>query len=208
MAKKDLIWNNEKWVIDYETRTIYQKGVTSGLPVQVTIGNYSFNDFDGELYFTTGKGFYKVVKEQVVEISKDEYEEIKNCITLNKKDPATSRYISNYVVSIIINDLMREKFNLKVLIPADAPLINNYSRKFTPKISSEINWITRDILIQLPNKIKRSDIKNQVIKIYNNIKQESQEYLNQLIDIIYLNDKERFDELSENINNSHKSKRK
>lgn len=43
--QKEVIWNDKKWIIDYETGTIYQKAVTAGLPVQVRVGNYHFKKF-------------------------------------------------------------------------------------------------------------------------------------------------------------------
>jgi len=43
---------------------------------------------------------------QIEEINKEEYEEVKNFIRINKKDPATQRRISTHIISIIIDEII------------------------------------------------------------------------------------------------------
>ena len=207
--QKEIIWNNKKWIIDYENGTIYQKGITPGLPVQVRIGNYRLTNLGGVCYFTTGNKFYKIDDETISEISKEEYENIKNYRTLNKKDPATMKVISNYATSIIIDDLMKRKFNLKVSIPVNnTNIINSFSKKFSYEITNQIKRLSTEIIMSLPVKVNTQTIKHQIYDIYNNIVQENEELFQVLIDNIYLNDKERFDSLSEDIINSRKKNKK
>lgn len=210
--QKEIIWNNQIWIIDYETRTIYQKAVTPGLPVQARIGNYSFKELKGIIYFQAGNNYYKVSENQIEEINKEEYEEVKNFIRINKKDPATQRRISTYIISIIIDEIMHEKYNLKVSIKVDnqsgTNIVNSFRRKFTPELSVEIKRLTEAMLVLLPCQINSKTIKQQLTRIYKDIEEESAEYLKLLGDNIYLNDQESFDVLSENIKSSRRLKGK
>ncbi len=207
--KKDLIWNGKKWIIDYETGTIYQKAETLGLPVQGRVGNYHLKKFRDMLYFATENNFYKIVGEKVLEVSKEEYKEIRNYKTLNKKDPATLRSVSAYVISIIIDDIMSEKFNLKISTSVEnSNVINNFSKKFTPEIMNQIKRLSLEIIAMLPIQVNRKTMKQQIRDIYKNIVQEEEEFFKVLIDNIYLNDKEKFDYLSEGIIKSHDLRKK
>ena len=63
--KKEIMWNNNKWIVDYETRTIYQKATVfeddpNLLTVQAKIGDFRFREFKGSIYFEALGGFYKI----------------------------------------------------------------------------------------------------------------------------------------------------
>lgn len=204
LVQKEVIWNDKKWIIDYETGTIYQKAVTAGLPVQVRVGNYHFKKFKDELYFATADKFYKIISGKVLEVSKEEYDEIYNYRTLNKKDPATLKLISTYVISFIIDDIMHRKFNLTVSIPVEnSNGVNIFSKKFTPVIVSQIKRITMSVIAILPIQVNKKILKQTIHDIYESVVKEDEDLFNALIDNIYLNDKERFDFLSENITRSN-----
>lgn len=214
LAKKEITMNGEKWIVDFETKTIYKKvtmtpSETGLLPIKGRFGDYPFREFRGELYFKTGNGFYKIIGDEALEVSKEEYEEIKNYRILNKKDPSTLRIVSTYVISIVIADIMNKKFDLKISVPVDnSNIVNIFSRNFTPEITSHIKKISTGIVAILPTQVNRRTMKQQIRDIYKNIVPEDGDFFNVLIDNIYLNDKQRFDYLSEDIIKSRNSIKK
>lgn len=219
-TKKEIIWNNEiwnnpinnKWIVDYETNTIYQEimiPIERGFPLNLRIGDYYFKTFKGILYFKASEDkYYKVINEQVVESSKKEYDEIKNFRTINKKDRATLMTISTYVVSVIIDEIMNKKFNLRVSFPVTPPhLINSFSKRFTPEIENQIKMLVAEIVAIMSTEVDRRTMKREIKNIYKSISQTDEEFFATFIDNIYLNDKENFDYLSETILNNHDSKK-
>ena len=219
-TKKEIIWNNEtwdnlnsnKWIIDYETGTIYQEitiPMEEKLPLNVRVGNYYFKSFRDVLYFKTEKDkYYKVIDEQVMESSKKEYNEISNYRKINKKDPATLMTISTYVKSVIIDDIMSKKFNLSISFPVNPPhLVNRFSKRFTPEVANEVKKVIIDIVATMPTEVDRRTMKQEIKKIYKNITQSDEDFFTILIDNIYLNDKENFDLLSETILSNLNSKK-
>ena len=60
----------------------------------------------------------------------------------------------------------------------------------------------------LPIQVNRKTMKQQIRDIYKNIVQEDEDFFNVLIDNIYLNDKQKFDYLSEDIIKSRNSRKK
>lgn len=220
-TKKEIIWNNElwnndKWIIDYETNTIYfevQIPYFNIIEGTARAGDYHFRIFRDVLYFEAEHNkFYKIVDEQVVESSKEEYDEIKNYRTINKKDPATLRTLSTYVISAIVDDVINQKFNLRISFPTDQPhLINRFSKKFTPEIANQVKILTTAIVAILPTEVDKRKMKQQISDIYREITQKNEEhedFYKTLIDNIYLNDKDNFDYLSETILNARNSKNK
>lgn len=219
-TKKEIIWNNEtwnnlnnnKWIIDYETGTIYQEitiSMEEKLPLNARVGDYYFKSFKGVLYFKTEKDkYYKVIDEQVIESSKEEYNEISNYRKINKKDPATLMTISTYVESVIIDDIMSKKFDLSISFPVNPPhLVNRFSKRFTPEVANEVKKIITDIVATMPTEVDRRTMKQEIKKIYKNITQSDEEFFKILIDNIYSNDKENFDLLSETILSNRNSKK-
>lgn len=78
----------------------------------------------------------------MLEVSKEEYDEIYNYRTLNKKDPATLKFILLMLYQFIIGDIMYRKFNLTISIPVEnSNVVNIFSKKFTPVIVSQIKRI-------------------------------------------------------------------
>lgn len=139
-----------------------------------------------------------------MEVSKEEYDEIYNYRTLNKKDPATLKLISTYVISFIIDDIMHRKFNLTVsILVENSNGVNIFSKKFTPVIVSQIKRITMSVIAILPIQVNKKILKQTIHDIYESVIKEDEDLFNALIDNIYLNDKEKFDFLSENITRSN-----
>ena len=93
-------------------------------------------------------------------------------------------------------DIINKKFELKISSPIESS--NQFSKNFTPEIRNYIKRITTDVIIMLPTPIKRQSMKSQIRNIYQNIVKEDENFL-RILDIIYQNDKARFDYLSESI---------
>ena len=82
LAKKEITINGEKWIADFETGTVYKNVTmipngTGLLPMSGRYGDYPFSEFRGALYFETGNNFYKIIGDEVLEVSEEEYKEIK-----------------------------------------------------------------------------------------------------------------------------------
>lgn len=213
LAKQEITINGEKWVVDFKTGTIY-KNVTmipneaEFLPMSGRYGDYPFREFKGSLYFATGNKFYKIIGDEALEVNEEEYKEINNYRILRKNDPTTLRIVSTYVISIVISDIMDKKFNLKISVPVkNSNTVNIFSKNFTPEIKNNIKRIATRIIVMLPTQVNRKTMKQQIQDIYKNIVQEDADFFNGLIDNIYLNDKQRFDYLSEDIIKSRDSKK-
>lgn len=217
MTKKEIILNGEKWIVDFETGTIYKNlemipNGTGTLPMLGRYGDYPFKVFRNALYFETNDKFYKVYADEVMEITKEEYQESRNYIKLNKNDPSALRFVSKYVTSVILDEVMEQQFGLKVSIPVEnSNNVNLLSRNFTPKIENYIKKISKSILAIMPNQINRETIKQQIKDIYKNDISKNDELHNTIINSVYLSNKERFDYLSEDIirsRNARKNSRK
>ena len=147
-----------------------------------------------------------------MEITKEEYQESRNYIKLNKNDPSALRFVSKYVTSVILDEVMEQQFGLKVSIPVEnSNNVNLLSRNFTPEIENYIKKISKSILAIMPNQINRETIKQQIKDIYKNDISKNDELHNTIINSVYLSNKERFDYLSEDIirsRNARKNSRK
>ena len=87
MTKKEIILNGEKWIVDFETGTIYKNlemipNGTGTLPMLGRYGDYPFKVFRNALYFETNDKFYKVYADEVME-NMNSYERriVHNCLT-------------------------------------------------------------------------------------------------------------------------------
>lgn len=214
LSKKEITMNGEKWIVDFQTATVYKDVImipngTGFLSMTGRYGDYPFSEFRGSLYFETGNNFYKIIGDDVLEISEEEYKEIKNYRNLKKNDPSTLKIVSIHVISMVIADIMNKKFNLKISVPVEnSNIVNIFSGKFTPEITSYINKIALRIIQRLPIYANRKTMKQQIRDIYKNIVQEDADFFTVLIDNIYLNDKQRFDYLSEEIIKNRNSRKK
>ena len=214
LAKKEITINGEKWIADFETGTVYKNVTmipngTGLLPMSGRYGDYPFKVFRNALYFETGNNFYKIIGDEVLEVNEEEYKEIKNYRILKKNDPSTLRIVSTHVISIVIADIMDKKFNLRISVPVEnSNIVNIFSKNFTPEIKSHIKRIATGVIAMLPIQVNRKTMKQQIRDIYKNIVQEDEDFFNVLIDNIYLNDKQKFDYLSEDIIKSRNSRKK
>ena len=217
MNKKEITLNGEKWIVDFETETIYKNvdmipNGTGALPMSGRYGDYPFYIFRNALYFEINNKFYKINDDEVIEITKEEYQEIRNYIKLNKNDPSALRFVSKYVTSIILDEVMEQQFGLKVSIPVEnSNNVNLLSRNFTPEIENYIKNLSKSILAIMPSQINRENIKQQIRDIYKNNISKNDELHNTIINSVYLSNKERFDYLSEDIirsRNARKNSRK
>ena len=75
--KKEIMWNNEAWIIDYGERVIYKKVriETGMLPINASI-RYPFRNFKDVIYFQKGNDFYKIVDDKVTIMIKEEADRV------------------------------------------------------------------------------------------------------------------------------------
>ena len=84
------------------------------------------------------------------------------------------RTVSNYVISIIIADIMNKKFSLKISISVEIlNVVSNFFKNFTPEITSHIKRIATEIIVMLPIQVNRKTMKQQIQDIYKDIVQEN-----------------------------------
>ena len=202
--KKEIMWNNNKWIVDYETKTIYQKATVfeddpNLLTVQARIGDFRFREFKGSIYFEALGGFYKITDNEVVMISKDEYKEQAKFKRLIINDIGNVRYVSTYVSSIMIDEVLMAKHNITISTKVEnsnvVPIISN---KFPTVVKRRIDDISRRIISALPY-VDRNNVKREVKKILSSMFEDGSEYFSEMINMIYENDKNRFDRLASDI---------
>ena len=202
--KKEIMWNNNIWVVDYGTRTIYQKTTVfendpNLLTVQAKIGNYPFREIKGTIYFETEGSFYKITGNEVVMISEDEYKEQAKFKKLNVKDINSIRYISTYVSSIMIDEVLRAKHNIIISTKVgNSTAVSIISNKFPDSIKRRINDISKIIIIALPY-VDRTSVKQTIKSIVLSMAEDNSDNFSEMINMIYENDKNRFDQLANDI---------
>lgn len=204
--KKEIMWRNEKWIVDYGTGTIYKKAPAfeddpNLITVQARFGDYPFGEFKGSIYFKDSSNFYKIIDDEVAMISKEEYDEQKKFKKLNVKDIDNVRYISIYVSSVIIDEVLSAKHNIRISTKVEnsnvVPIISN---KFPSIIKSRINDISRSIISTL-HYVDRTIVKQEVKKALSSMFENDNGYISEMINSIYENDKIRFDQLATDIRN-------
>lgn len=202
--KKEIMWNGNKWIVDYETGTIYQKATIfendpNLLTVQARIGDYPFREFKGSIYFKTSSGFYKITDDEVIMISKDEYEEQRKFKKLSVKNIDNVRYVSTYVSSIMIDEVLRFKHNIIISTKVEnSNVVPIISKKFPAVIKGRIDDISKRIISTLPY-VDRTIVKREVKNILSSMFENGNEYFSEMINMIYENDKNRFDQLANDI---------
>lgn len=198
-SKKSVTLNGENWIIDFETTTVYKNVdlITKGdgfLPMSGKMGNFPLHKFRDDFYFEINNMYYKYSLGDVIQITKKEFDEIKEYRFIDKKDSATIQSIYRYVVAIIIDEIMKSKYNIRVSFPVEpAHFITRFSKKFTPEINNQLNLLVKEILMELPLYVKRKTIKQSIKKIFAGKYYENTNFFNDLINSIYLNDKVTFD---------------
>ena len=198
-SKKNVVIDRENWIIDLQSAAVYKEvnliSREGGLlPMSGKLGYYFLYEFQGNFYFEISNKYYKLSNDVLFEITKDEFNKMKEYKTINKKDPLFKQNVSRHVISILVEDVLNKKFGINVNFPSEpSHFITRFSKKFTPEINNQIKLLTDDIIIELPLQIKMKTIKQDIRKIYKKIYYSDSSFFDELINIIYLNDKDTFD---------------
>lgn len=199
--KNTLIIDGKEFVFDYGSGTIYRditlipEATPGYLPLKGK-ETYPFKEIKNEIYFQIGKKFYKVVnKKEVLEITQEEYDEMKNYITINKNlnDPKVVQSYKHYVMAIVISEIIQEKYNKKISISVSAKeLISRFIARFNPKINLDVDNLTRQIISILPKWINKDEKSKHIKEAYDEIVQEDKDNIRILLDNIYESSKDIF----------------
>ena len=81
-SKKNVTLNGENWIIDLETASVYRNVdlITKGdgfLPMSGKLGNFPLYKFRDDFYFEINNMYYKYSSGDVIEITKKEFDEIR-----------------------------------------------------------------------------------------------------------------------------------
>lgn len=205
MAQKNtIIIDGKEFVLDYVNGRIYRdialipEGTPGYFPMKGE-EEYPFRKIKNELYFQMGKKFYKILNNKdVFEITKAEYDENNKYILINRNinDSNVVKNYKNYVIAIIIEEIMQDRYNRKRLIPVSrVGLISSTLKRLNPKENSGVSNLTKKIMLELPAWIKRDKKKKHIKEAYDKIVQEDREIIKLLLDDIYENNKDYFDNL-------------
>lgn len=206
--KKEILWNDKKWIVDYETGTIYQSASAfqdnpNLLNVGATVGNYHFKRIMDTLYFKDNEKFYKVENDKVVEVSEIEFKEQSEKKELNINNPQSIKYISTYVSAIIVEQLIKKEYGLSVAMRVDGSNVMTIISNQMPTIAKKmIEDISRNLISNLPKYINRNEAKKIVLENFNTVVDVNNESYIQLLEMIYQNDKLRFDQMASDIRDS------
>lgn len=202
-SKNTIMIDGKEFVIDYIKGKIYRE---IGLIPEGTQGYfpmkgeeyYSFRKIKNELYFRMGKKFYKILNDKdVFEITKEEYKENNKYIIINRNinDSNVVNHYKNYVIAIIIEQIMQDRYNQKRTISVSrVGLINSTLKMLNPKENSGVSHLAKLIMLELPKWIKRDKEKKHIKEAYDKIVQEEKK-IKLLLDDIYTNNKDYFDTL-------------
>lgn len=200
--KNTLIIEGKEYSINYINGTIsrtlilIQEGTPGHLPMNGT-EIYPFKKIKNEIYFEMGKKFYKVVnKKDVLEISKEEYDEIKKYIIPNKNvnDSNVVKKYKNIVIDIVIKEIIKDKYNKKISIPQSITIIK-FLNGLNLKENLYIDRLTKQIMLELPAWIKRDEIITFFKREYARIFQKDKENMRLFLDSIYENNKDYFESI-------------
>lgn len=202
--KNTIIIDGKEFIIDYVNGRIYRdialipEGTPGYFPMKGE-EEYPFRKIKNELYFRMGKKFYKILNNKdVSEITKAEYDENNKYILINRNinDSNVVKNYKNYVIAIIIEEIMQDRYNRKRLIPVSrVGLISSTLKRLNPKENSGVGNLTKQIMLKLPTWIKRDKMKKHIKEAYDKIVQEDGEFIKLLLDDIYENNKDYFDNL-------------
>ena len=200
--KNTIIIDGKEYIIDYVKGEIcrYIELIPEGTPGYFpTKGEeyYPFKKIKNELYFQMGKKFYKILNNKdVFEITKEEHDENIKYIIINRNinDFNVVNHYKNYVIAIIIEEIMQDRYNQKRTISdSRVGLINSTLKMLNPKENLGVRHLTKLIMLELPEWIKRDKEKKYIKEAYDKIVQE--EKIKLLLDDIYTNNKDYFDTL-------------
>ena len=198
-SKKNVTLNGENWIIDLETASVYRNVdlITKGdgfLPMSGKLGNFPLYKFRDDFYFEINDIYYKYSSGEVIEITKNDFDEIREYRFINKNDPATFQNVSSYMIAIIIDEIMMSKYNIRVSFPIEpSHFLTRFSKKFTPEINMQFNLLVKEVTMELPTYIKRKSMKQSIKEIYKRKYLENKSFFESLIDNIYSNDILTFD---------------
>lgn len=142
----------------------------------------------------------------VSEITKAEYDENNKYILINRNinDSNVVKNYKNYVIAIIIEEIMQDRYNQKRSISVSmVGLINSTLKRLNPKINSDVGNLTKQIMLKLPGWIKRDKKKKHIKEAYDKIVQEDREFIRLLLDSIYESNKGNFDALYNSLLEQH-----
>ena len=199
--KKEILWNDENWTLDYSTNTIYQETALyeddpTMLTMQARIGDYPFREVKGIVYFKANNEYYKVKEKEAIRISKDEYKEIENYRKINVNDKNDVKFIASYINSIIIDELFRQKYNIKIYTKVEkSVMVPIITHRYSSIIKERTQNMARGAMINLPRYIDKRTIKKTLKeKLVDN-----KDYVNEIIDQIYENQKHFLNQIAADI---------
>ena len=201
--KREITWNDEVWILDYSTNTIYQDVIIydrddpNYIPVNSRIGDYPFREVKDAIYFCANNEFYKVEKDQAIKISKEEYDEIKNYRRISENDRNDVKFIASYVNSIIIDELFKQKYNLKISTRVEnSIMVPMITHRYPNSLRTRIESMSRGAMLNLPRYIDKRDIKK---KLKEKLIDNSKGYLDEMIEQIYENQKQFLNQIAADI---------
>ena len=210
--QKDIIWNNEEWIIDYGRSVFYKKEPVKSEAANATFIasiKVPFREFKGVVYFKSGNDFCKIVDDKVTIMSNeeadriiDEMNRLKKLSINNDKD---IRYIHSIISSILIEEILSKKHNVTARLK-DASgdgkfpnLVQQFEHKFPHVVDMRINDISKYIIGVLPGYVEKATLKEQVKKTLDIMFEQNTSYLDNMMNQIYEENKSSFEACAEAI---------
>ena len=210
--QKEIIWNNEEWIIDYGRSVFYKKEPVKSEAANATFIasiKVPFREFKGVVYFKSGNDFCKIVDDKVTIMSNeeadriiDEMNRLKKLSINNDKD---IRYIHSIISSILIEEILSKKHNVTARLK-DASgagkfptLVQQFEHKFPHVVDMRINDISKYIIGVLPGYVEKATLKEQVKKTLDTMFEQNTSYLDNMMNQIYEENKSNFEACAEAI---------
>ena len=195
MLKKEITWNNEQWIADYITKTIYKEDSKNNndpnlVPEQIRIGNFPFKIEDNTIYFKTLDKYYKITNKKVEEIKKEDYKP--EFIKLNRNN---TEYVENYVISSMIDEIFKSYYKINTSTKKDPKFVFIISNKIIHNLSlyNTIKSIVTEIIKSLPY-IEKSKAKEKIKSELSKIIEDNKTFYDKLFEHIYNINKDIFDQ--------------
>ena len=213
MSKKEITWNNEQWIVDYFTKTIYKKDSKNNndpnlVPEQIRIGNFPFKIEDNTIYFKNIDKYYKITDNKVEEINKEDYKPEFIKLNINNIE-----YVENYVIYSMIDEILRRYYTINFSTKKESIFVSIISNKIRHN-SSLYNMIKPtaiDIIKSLPY-IEKSKAKEKIKSELSKMIEDNKSSYDKLFEHIYNINKDIFDQyandIRENIENIEQIKEK
>ena len=204
--KKEITWNNEQWIVDYFTKTIYKEDSKNNndpnlVPEQIRIGNFPFKIEDNTIYFKNIDKYYKITDNKVEEINKEDYKP--EFIKLNKN---YIEYVEKYVIYSMIDEILRRYYKIKISTKKELIYVKKISNKIRQNLSlyNNIKSIATDIIKSLPY-IKKSKAKEKIKSELSKIIKDNKTFYDKLFEHIYNINKDIFDQYANVIREDNES---